>query len=584
MDVRWDRIIEPNQRIVEALSKAINVNQYLSSVLVQRNINDYYQAKEFFRPSLKNLHNPFLMLGLDKAVDRLNDAIFKREKILIYGDYDVDGTTAVALCYNFLIRYYTNIEIYIPDRYEEGYGISEKGINWAHEKGFGLIMALDCGIKAHNESKLAKNLDIDLIICDHHMPGKHLPEAYAILDPKQPNDPYPFKELSGCGVGFKLMQGFAIQNTIEVANLFKFLDLLAVSIAADIVPIIDENRIMAYHGLNVLNNKPSPGLNALKDIAGIKGKIDISNIVFGIAPRINAAGRINHASNAVDLLVSKDCEDAHEKAKEINKTNNERRTFDLDTTMEALSLLEEENTRAKRSTVLFNKNWHKGIIGIVASRCIEHYYKPTIILTESKSMATGSARSVEGFDLYSALSDCSDLLKTFGGHKFAAGLTLEIDKIDEFKERFEQIVSERITREQMVPRLVIDCDLPLSVINFRFLNILKQMQPFGPGNMSPVFASNNIQIVNDCRVLKDKHIKFLAKQADNPIRFEVIGFNLWEKFNNYSDCNYFDIAYHIEENIYNGNKSIVLNLKDIKPAENSEVGYDLKSRTSNKKI
>jgi single-stranded-DNA-specific exonuclease len=493
----------------------------------------------------------------------LNDAIFNEEKILIYGDYDVDGTTSVALVYSFLRSFYDHIDTYIPDRYSEGYGISTRGIDYAEEKGVSLIIALDCGIRAVDKVKYANEKSIDFIICDHHLPGDQLPEAIAILDPKRKDCLYPYDELSGCGIGFKFLQGFCLQNTIELEKLFEYLDLVAVSIASDIVPMIDENRTLAYYGLKKINSKPIPGFKALIDISGFKNTLDISNVVFGIGPRINAAGRIGHAKSAVELLVSENEDQASELAKKLNHNNIERREFDESVTLEALAQIDDyDPERTRKSNVLYNAQWHKGIVGIVASRCIEKHYKPTIILTESNGVATGSARSVIGFDIHEAISSCSELLNQYGGHKYAAGLTLPIENVSAFQKKFEEVVANTISNDQLIPKINIDAELAFSDINLGFYNIIKQMGPFGPQNMQPLFVTHNVILKNKARILKDLHLKLLVEQKNEHVTLDVIGFNLAEFANNLD--NPFSIAYTIEENNYRGNKTLQLMLKDIK--------------------
>ena len=561
MKKRWVYKIEPDEESVHKLSKEINVNEYLSSVLVQRGIDSFDVAKAFFRPSLSQLHDPFLMLNMDKAVNRLTEAVFNNEKILIYGDYDVDGTTSVSLMYLFLEQFSKKIEFYIPDRYSEGYGISKKGINYAIENGFRLIIALDCGIRAVDRAHQAKEAGVDLIVCDHHLPGKELPEAFALLDPKQPSCGYPFKELSGCGVGFKLLEGFCQQNTIDKEKLFEFLDLVVVSIASDLVPIVGENRILAFYGLKKLNQSPSAGLKSLMEISGKKQEMRTTDIVFSIGPRINAAGRLYHAKESVNLLIG-DGPNTNEFADSLNKTNKERQAFDQSITAEALEMI--ANMEDRKSTVLFKEDWHKGVIGIVASRCIEHYHRPTIILTESNGKATGSARSVEGFDVHEAISMCDDLLEQYGGHMYAAGLTLPINNVQKFTDRFEEVVSEKILPEQLIPKIVVDLDIPLSSINFKTYNILQQMEPFGPQNLSPVFGTKNVVVDSVPKILKEKHIKGFLRDVNESRQFEFIGFGLADKLDTIVKGESFQIAYHLEENNYMGNKTLILNLKDIR--------------------
>jgi len=473
MEYRWKIKDKADLQAVEELSIGINVNSALANMLVNRDITDFQKAKDFFRPDFDKLHDPFLMKDMDKAVDRLAAAMSKGEKILVYGDYDVDGTTAVALFYGFVKSIYSQVDFYIPDRYKEGYGISEKGILYAAENNFKLIISLDCGIKALGKVDLANSLGVDFIICDHHTPGEEIPAAVAVLDPKRKDCPYPFKELSGCGVGFKLVQAFSLKKGLDTVNLYEYLDLVAVSIAADIVPITGENRILAYYGLERINNNPRPGLKALMLNGKLEKEIEIGDIVFKIGPRINASGRMEHAKASVQLLISKDLADARQRALLVEDVNASRKNFDENITKEALDMIGlQEITGTLKSTVLFKQDWHKGVIGIVASRCIEQYYRPTIILTESNNKATGSARSVVDFDIYEAISECSDLLEQFGGHKYAAGLTMSVDNVPAFQKKFEQIVSERLTEIHMKPILEIDDVLQLDQINYKFYNIL----------------------------------------------------------------------------------------------------------------
>ncbi|MGB1318664.1 MAG: single-stranded-DNA-specific exonuclease RecJ, partial [Flavobacteriales bacterium] len=455
-------------------------------------ISTFEEAKNFFRPSLDDLHDPFLMKGMDKAVSRIEQALGNGEKILIYGDYDVDGTTAVALVYSFL-KDLGQIDFYIPDRYKEGYGLSMAGIDYAKEFGISLIIALDCGIRAIDKVAYANELDIDIIICDHHLPGLELPEAHAILDPKQKDCEYPFKELCGCGVGFKLLQAFCERNNEDFERLYAKADSLAISIAADIVPITGENRILATFGVQQINESPSTGIQAMLKYAKIDRPLTISDVVFIIGPRINAAGRIASGKRAVELLISDDLDDALKFSEEISKYNTERRTLDKSVTDGALEIVATEDFYSdSKSTVVFNKDWHKGVVGIVASRLIEKHYKPTIVLTESEGVATGSARSVKGFDVHAALTECEDLLEQFGGHKYAAGMSLKLENVDAFRERFEKVVSERIEEHMLTPKLDVDLEIDLDRITPKFMGLLKQFGPFGPGNMNPVFVSRNL--------------------------------------------------------------------------------------------
>lgn len=563
--MQWMLSETPESERLEELSRSLNINRNLTRLLLSRGIDTFDKAKTFFRPSLKHLHDPFLMKDMERAVNRLCEAISNDEKILIYGDYDVDGTTSVSLAYGFLSKFSNNLHYYIPDRYTEGYGISTKGIEWARENQINLIISLDCGIRAVDKAALAKQYGIDLIICDHHLPGDELPDAYAILDPKQHDDQYPFKELSGCGVGFKLLQGFCIQNTIPYDELFVYLDLVAVSIASDIVPIVGENRVLAYYGLKKLNQSPCAGLKALIDISGLKGELDISSIVFYLGPRINATGRLTHAHESVKLLICESEDQTTGYADLLNNQNSERKNFDQNITAEALEMLAANELLAKaKSTVLFKEDWHKGVIGIVASRCIEKFYRPTIILTESGKKATGSARSVDGFDIHAAISACSELLEQYGGHTHAAGLTLSLDNVEAFQQKFEEVVASTILPEQLLPRLEVDLEVDFNFINYKTYLIIKQMAPFGPQNVKPVFMTKNVKFRGEPSLIKDSHLKGYLYQEGSKSTFEAIGFGLAEKMELISSGDSFQIAYQIEENDYRGNKSLQLNIKDIK--------------------
>ena len=569
MEKRWidkplPQTAEENHTIVQ-LSNSLNISTLLATLLWQRGISNFEEARLYFRPSLTHLHDPMLMKDMDKAVARLTKAIETGENIMIFGDYDVDGTTSVAMFYGFLRRIYPNLIFYIPDRYTEGYGVSLKGIETARDNDFTLIITLDCGIKSINLVKQAQEWGIDFIICDHHRPGNELPPAVAVLDPKRADCPYPFKELTGCGVGFKLLQAYCQHHDIdEETYLFPYLDLGVVSIAADIVPIVGENRTMAHFGLKYLNASPRSGLKALKEIAGFQGEMDITNVVFGLGPRINAAGRIKHAHDAVTLLLADNEVDAIDFAVGINKHNVDRREHDTRITQEALTMIEEDDwLRNAKTTVLFKPDWHKGVIGIVASRCIEKYHRPTIILTKSDKKVAGSARSVPGFDLYDAIEACSDLLEQFGGHTFAAGLTLQEENVKAFQQKFEEIVSQRILPEQLSPMIEVDMRIPLKQITERFFSIINQMQPFGPGNMTPVFVSENVRLRGYPRILKEKHLKLDVFQDDSPV-FSAIGFGMAEFYEPLMQGKAFHICYNIEINEFQGKRSLQLHLKDIK--------------------
>jgi single-stranded-DNA-specific exonuclease len=564
MHKRWVYKSLPTDESISALSTSINDNKYIATILWQRGITEFESAKKFFRPSLSHLHDPFLMKDMAAAIDRLKKAINSNEKILIYGDYDVDGTTAVALVYSYLKSFYPHCDFYIPDRYAEGYGVSEAGIRWAEENGFSLIIALDLGVKAIDAVTLATSKNIDFIICDHHLPGASIPHAVAVLDPKRSDCNYPFKELSGCGLGFKLMQAFARTYRHE-EELHDYLDLVAVSIASDIVPITDENRVLAHFGLQKLNQNPLPGLKALKDIAGTKSDLDISGIVFTLGPRINAAGRVAHARAAVELLIASTEEEAFACAEKVNLKNDIRREFDLSITEEALAMIDgSEELKNAKSTVLFKNTWHKGVIGIVAARCIEKYYRPTVILTESNDKITGSARSVKDFDLYEAIYACSDLLEKFGGHKYAAGLTLDKSNLAAFQQRFEQVVADNMTEEMQTPVVEIDVAVDFDNISSKFNNVLKQMAPFGPENQRPMFETDRVYVKNSLSGFKDRHVRFLAAQEGNERLFNAVGFDLIEHYDRLASGQSFKMAYTLEENTFNGITTLQARIKDLK--------------------
>lgn len=563
---RWSIKKSGNPVLVDQLASQLNINKILADLLVQRGIATFEEARLFFRPSYNDLHDPFLMKDMDKAISRIEQAIQSKEKILIYGDYDVDGTTSVALVYSFLRSFYPNIDYYLPDRYKEGYGISFAGIEYAAQHNFSLIIALDCGIKEIEKVDVAKTKGIDFIICDHHRPGEIIPRAVAVLDPKRDDCPYPYKELSGCGIGFKLIQAYSQKQQIAFEELEQYLDLVAVSTASDIVPITGENRVLVHFGLKWLNNNPRPGIKAILDIAQVKKEMTVSDIVFIIGPRINAAGRIKDARQAVDLLISANSTDALSGGKNIDEKNIERREHDTRITEEALVRIEQDARFAKRkSTVLFDPGWHKGVIGIVASRLTEKFYKPTIILTESNGYITGSARSVKDFDIYNAIESCSDLLEQFGGHMYAAGLTMKPENIEKFIDRFEEVVSSTIQDSMLVQEVEIDAPISIKDISIPFFNILKQFAPFGPGNMSPVFIAKNVRDTGQSRIVGNNHLK-LNVAEDESVRFgfDAIGFQLGEFHPIISRKIPFDIAFTIEENNWNGKTSLQLNVKDIR--------------------
>jgi len=562
---KWLLESEPSSEKINELSQSININPVLSKILLNRGVTNFSEAKSYFRPSIEDCHDPFLMKDMEIAVNRLIKALDGKESILVYGDYDVDGSTSVSMMYSFLKNYCEDLYYYIPDRYLEGYGISKQGIDYAKEKNCALIISLDCGIKANEQINYAHSKNIDFIICDHHNPGETLPSAVAVLDPKRNDCQYPYKELSGCGVGFKLIQAFCIQKQIPEHHAFELLDLVAISIAADIVAVTGENRVLAFYGLEKINFNPRPGIKALIKASGLKEKITISNLVFQLGPRINAAGRIDHAHLAVRLLTAIHEDEALIIADNISSKNNTRKDFDQEITSEALNTIEKsDELLMAKSTVLFNKNWHKGVIGIVASRCIEHHYRPTIILTESNGMATGSARSVDGFDLYAAIESCKGHLDQFGGHKHAAGLTLSIDNIAGFSADFEKTVRESITEEQLTPKVRIDDYIKLDQINDKFYSILCQMDPFGPGNMQPVFAAKDLVILGEPIIMKERHLKFMVKDHEGNQRFTAIGFGMAEYKPLIMNSDKFEIAFSIQENHFNGTKSLQLYLKDIR--------------------
>lgn len=569
MEKFW-KIHGPDDSIASrSLQEKLNVDRIVARLLELRKILTYEEAKTFFRPELNQLHDPFLMKGMNIAIERINLAISKNEKVLIYGDYDVDGTTAVSIVYSFFKDHIQNISYYIPDRYKEGYGISFQSIDFAAENNFSLIIALDCGIKANDKVDYANKKNVDFIICDHHLPGSELPKAVAILDQKQNDCPYPYKELSGAGIGFKLIQAFSIANGLNPEICHQYLDLVATSIAADIVPITGENRVMAHYGLEKINSNPRPGIKALLNINQQKNPATISTLVFTLGPRINAAGRIEHGSKAVELLTCEEDVQADEFALAINDTNMQRRDLDMGTTTEAFELLDNDAlTKSKRTTVLFNENWHKGVIGIVASRLIEKYYRPTIILTESDGKVTGSARSVREFDVYSAIEKCSDLLEQFGGHKFAAGLSLKKENVEAFKLKFERVVSESITEDQLTPKIEVDIEVEFHELTDKLLRIIKQFAPHGPENMSPLFCSRAVFDAGWGQVFGNNHLKLELFQKSNPnIRFQAIAFDKGDYVNFFQRKIPMDILFKIQENEYKGITTIQLVIEDLRVSQ-----------------
>ncbi|HEU4718221.1 MAG TPA: single-stranded-DNA-specific exonuclease RecJ [Bacteroidia bacterium] len=563
---RWSLKKQPAKEELKALARQLNGNEIVASLLLQRGIRTQEEAKRFFRPDLSDLHDPFLMKDMDAAVARVERALLRKEKILVYGDYDVDGTTAVALVYTHLVSLGADCGFYIPDRYAEGYGISFAGIDFAKENGFTLIIALDCGIKSNDKIAYAKGKNIDFIICDHHRPGAELPGAVAVLDPKRNDCHYPYDELCGCGIGFKLMQALTQKKGGSVEMIEPLLDLVAVAIAADIVPLTGENRVLATFGMKRINSAPRPGFRAMTELVNVKRKLSISDVVFLFAPRINAAGRVEHGKLAVELLASDDEASARRAAEIINRNNTERRELDRQITIHALDMISSDAAFAKRrSTVVFDSTWHKGVVGIVASRLIEKHYRPTIVLCESNGKVSGSARSVKDFDIYEAIEACSDLLIQFGGHKYAAGLTLEKQNVDAFIEKFEAEVSARITEAQLVPEIEIDAEISFSQIDNQLLNTIRLFAPFGPGNMNPVFLTRHVCDRGWARVVKDSHLKLDLIDPRFPTRiFPAIAFGLAEKLPLLANKNEIDAVYTLEENEWNGKVSLQLNVKDVK--------------------
>jgi len=573
MEKRWTLLPQAEKETIQKLSSSLNnLNETLCNILINRGIDDYEKAKPFFRPNTNQLHPPFLMKNMDKAVARLQKAIRNNENILIFGDYDVDGTTSVALVYSYLSSYYKNLSYYIPNRYTEGYGISYQGIDFAEENDITLVIALDCGIKAVDKIDYANKKNIDFIICDHHLPGDTVPDAIAVLDPKQADCNYPYKELSGCGVGFKFMQAWAEEEKHEVDPLFSLIDILAVSICADIVPITGENRVLCHYGVKKLNKNPQPGFKAMLEIANNKKKeLTVTDIVFTLAPRINAAGRIESGNKAVEVMLSPNPQLADEGGNYIDLQNTDRKELDKTITKEALGMIEaDEALKAQKTTVLFKNDWHKGVIGIVASRCIENYYRPTIILTESKGMAAGSARSVKGFSVYNAIEACSDLLEQFGGHKYAAGMTIPLENVPAFQKKFEEVVASTIDHDLLIPEIEIDAELNLSDIEPRFYKVLKQFAPFGPLNMKPTFVSKGVYEKGQARIVGDNHLKLEVITNKNDARgIAGIAFNMGKKMEILKSGEPFDVVYHIEENEWQGRTSLQLMVQDIKRSEES---------------
>lgn len=561
--MRWTLHSDPNPTIVHELSEKLSIGKTLSKILVQRGITSFEEAKKFFRPSLDELHDPFLLKDMDLAVSRVESAIANNENILIYGDYDVDGTTSVSLVSSYLRTITTNIATYIPDRYDEGYGVSYQGIDFAADNDFSLIIALDCGIKAIDKVAYASEKKVDFIICDHHKPGEQIPDAVAILNPKREDCSYPYDELCGCGVGFKLVQALASKRGQAIDDLTQYLDLVATAIAADIVPMTGENRILAYYGLQVINSNPRNGIKAIIHQTN-KKVLTITDVVFIISPRINAAGRIKHGNAAVELLTEVDFDAAVEFAKKINEYNLDRRALDTQITKEALAQVKELQEEERYTSVVYDENWHKGVIGIVASRLIEKYYRPTLVFTKSGDKLAASARSVKGFDVYNALEQCAEFIEQFGGHKYAAGLTLLPENYDKFKQKFEEVVAASIHPEQLIPEVTIDAELDLSDVTPKFFRILQQMAPFGPQNMKPVFKTACVRDNGYGKLVgaDQTHLKLNIVYGADRKTYSAIGFGLGEKISIVK--NDFDIAYSLDENEWNGVTSIQLLLKDLK--------------------
>jgi len=565
MQKRW-RIAKRDTAKVQALYEALKIHPALCSILVQRGIETFESARAFFRPQLSALHSPWLMKDMDKAVNRILQAFTNGERVLVFGDYDVDGTTAVACLYQFLKKQYDKVDFYIPHRYKEGYGISQAGIDFAKEQGYTLVVSLDCGIKSVELIQYAKELGIDFIVCDHHLPDAELPPAVAILNPKQVDCKYPYKELCGCGVGFKLICALAERLRLPEEEAYHYLDLVATAIAADIVSMSGENRILAYYGLKKANENPNYGIRALSILSGLKSTILINNLVFIIAPRVNAAGRMDDARKAVQMFVSQSLEEAMQWAEQLHADNSSRKEADTNITEEALSLIESDEILInRRSTVLFQPHWHKGVVGIVASRLIDYYYRPTIVLTKSGDYVAGSARSVAGFNVYEAIHQCKDLLLGYGGHFHAAGMTLEPDKVDAFCKKFEEVVEASLHPDLMIPELLIDGEIQLKDITQPFYNIICQMEPFGPDNLRPLFITRGVYNTGYSKVVKEKHLRFVVKQGTTTL--SGIGFGLADKAPLLLSGLPVDLVYKIDENEWNNEKSLQLRVVDVRESE-----------------
>ncbi len=564
MDNRWV-LCDSDREKVDNLQAQLKVHPTICQLLVQRGIETYNDAKKFFRPSLDDLHDPFLMKDMDKAVDRIHEAIVKKEKILVYGDYDVDGTTSVALFHTFFSNLTDQVRYYIPDRYKEGYGLSKEGVDWAKERGVEVIVSLDCGITAVDEIAYAETLGIEVIVGDHHLPGDEIPPAFACLDPKQTDCNYPYKELSGAGIGFKICQAYAQRYNIDMGKVHDLLDFVVISIASDIVPITGENRVLAYYGLQKLNEDPRPGIKVIFDSLELDKEITISDLVFIIGPRINAAGRMEHAKLAVDMLLDRGTINIDKKAANLNLNNSARQDIDKSITEEALQMLDEDPMmKDGLSTVMFKPEWHKGVIGIVASRLIDTYHRPTIVLTGEGEIISGSARSVSGFNIYNALEACSDLLESFGGHKYAAGLSLKRENLELFRERFEKAVKQNIDERCLTPEIKLDAEIALDDVNPKFYNLIKQFAPFGPGNMKPVFITKALKDAGRSKILKDKHLRLNVRNGYTRY-MHGIGFGMADKFDIVKNGK-FDVCFNIEENHWNGRTDLQLKLKDVRPS------------------
>ena len=561
MHKKW--IIRPfNEDKVNGLQQELRISKTLCSLLINREIDTFEKAEKYFRPSLEHLNPPFEMLNMEKAAKCIIGAVEKNQKIMVYGDYDVDGTTAVSVMYLFLKSIGADVIYYIPDRYSEGYGVSEKGVELAISAEIQLMITLDCGISAFAEIKMAKDAGIDVIVCDHHLPADKLPEAFAILDPKQQHCPYPFKELSGCGVGFKLMQAIGELLDLPDSQIFRYLDLIAISTASDIVPLIEENRVLVKYGLEKLNSDPSWGVRELIEISGATKAMSVGDVVFKIGPRINAAGRLVHAKEAVQMFVSEDDEVRSQKASFLNQNNSERQNIDATITSQVLEMISNSDELiSRKSTVLFDPSWHKGVIGIVASRAMETYYRPTIIFTSSNGVLTGSARSVKGFDIHNALGKCKELFINYGGHKYAAGITMKEENLSQFSSEFEEIVSSTIDPDQLIQSVYIDTIVELSDLNEKFYNVVQQMAPFGPSNMRPVFAANGLMPDQYARIVGKDHLKFNCYK--DGVKIPAIGFSLGKHIERLKNDK-FSCCFTVEMNEWNGNSNLQLNIKDIK--------------------